>query len=468
MSNKDGRANRQVVLILADGTRADVMQELLDAGDLPGIESLFASAKGGGIPRAVTAFPSTTGPAHLPFLTGLHPGRCNIPGIRWMDPHEFSRRPWSPFRFRSYIGPGNYLAARDLAPSVRTLFNDIADHASIAGNVRRGVRFSRDLTRWGKVFSNISSFVREDWRGLDSLVEKKMLEAYRRGTQFIFAAFYEADSTGHKFGPRHECTLQAYRNIDGGILKLSQALNDRDGGERPLVLLVSDHGMSSTGTHLDLSGLVDKTVGTCLSHPMIQHGLFNAKSAVMVSGNAMAHVYLKGERQWGEHHYLDAPTPQLARLTDELLARPEIDQVIGRHSRGGALVRSRRGTATIRHTDGRIEYSPAASDPFGYPAAVAGEHRDLELLRLTRDTSYPDAPAQILQILESSRCGHLVVTARLGSDLRSRYEKPMHRGSHGSLHAQHMLVPVLANQRLGHELHRTMDLHSLIARTLAA
>ena len=75
------------IVLLADGARADVLAEELAAGRLPNIARHLLE-RGASVP-AVTSFPSTTGPAYLPFLTGCFPGTCNVPGIRWFDKQLF-------------------------------------------------------------------------------------------------------------------------------------------------------------------------------------------------------------------------------------------------------------------------------------------------------------------------------------------------------------------------------------------
>ena len=81
---------KSCILFLADGARPDVLEDLLRRGDLPNIGSCIVEP--GSYRRATTAFPSTTGPAYLPFLTGRFPGPCNVLGIRWFDRERY--RQW--------------------------------------------------------------------------------------------------------------------------------------------------------------------------------------------------------------------------------------------------------------------------------------------------------------------------------------------------------------------------------------
>ncbi len=465
----------QVLLLLADGTNAAIWEELRAAGELPGLErGLLAPAglAGGStlpLPLATSVFPSTTGPAHLPFLTGRFPGPANVPGIRWLDPVVYGRHPCSLDRFRSYMGPGNYLASRDLSPAVDTLFEQLPDHASIAGNVRRGVRFRADLTRWAKPAHNVRSFFVEEWYGMDDAATRALCGAVRRQTTFVFASFYAADSNGHKHGPRHPRTLEAYRRIDRTVGEVADLLAQRGRAAETLIALVADHGLTQTEHHLDLQRLVEGVVGRCLAHPLIWHGFLAARAAVMVSGNAMAHIYLRGATRWGDPVFLDPPSGAVAELLPALLREPAVDLVAGRTASGEVLAVSRRGRARMRRWGAPgwgVDYVPEEGDPFGYPASLAGRHTDQELLARTWDSDYPDGPVQLLQLCESARCGHLIVSATPGHDLRARFEKPAHQGSHGSLHRDHLQTPLLLNRPLPPGPHRTVDLYPTLLQAL--
>ena len=75
-----------------------------------------------------------------------------------------------------------------------------------------------------------------------------------------------------------------------------------------------------------------------------------------------------------------------------------------------------------------------------------------ESLRLTIDSDYPDAPLQILQLFESPRTGDELVVSSKPKAMTSGLpgtENPEHHGSEekdGSLHKDHMVVPVLVSR----------------------
>jgi hypothetical protein len=68
-----------------------------------------------------------------------------------------------------------------------------------------------------------------------------------------------------------------------------------------------------------------------------------------------------------------------------------------------------------------------------------------QVAALTAGTGFPDAPWQLVEFFRSTRAGDLVVCARTGFDLRSRFEYQPHNGSHGALERDHMLVPAAVN-----------------------
>src|SRR3712207_4429956 len=114
---------RSVLMLLADGARADLFEKLLHAGELPNIQKHVVDR--GGYRRAASTFTSTTGPAHLPFLTGCYPGTANVPGYRWFDRAAYRPGlPAGPWCLRSYNGPEAFLYPKDLDPDIKTMYED--------------------------------------------------------------------------------------------------------------------------------------------------------------------------------------------------------------------------------------------------------------------------------------------------------------------------------------------------------
>jgi hypothetical protein len=185
--------------------------------------------------------------------------------------------------------------------------------------------------------------------------------------------------------------------------------------------------------------------------------------AVMVSGNAMAHLYLETSRRarpwWPE---LAARWEPLAEL---LLERESVDLVLLPHSPTRCEVRGRgRGSAMVEHKAGRFSYIPVSGDPLGL-----GEHRSLdadESHDVTMQSDYPDALAQIIHLAGSARAGEIILSAAPGWDFRAKYEPIPHVSTHGALHREHMLVPLLVNRPVAGTPRRTTDVMPSALRAL--
>ena len=112
-----------------------------------------------------------------------------------------------------------------------------------------------------------------------------------------------------------------------------------------------------------------------------------------------------------------------------------------------------------------LTYEAVRGDPLGYgplPArmTLAQAHE------LTVASHYPDGLVQLAQLFRTRRCGDLVVTAAPGWDLRARFERPPHRGSHGALHREHMRTPLWSNRRLPRGALRTVDVFAAVLQRL--
>src|SRR5688572_2098317 len=138
---RQGRYDRAIFLML-DGARADVFRELLHAGALPNVARYLVEP--GGAATATTVFPSVTGVAYAPYLTGVFPERSNLAGVKWLDREVYARRRLSVSRFRNYTGPGHFMMDRDLSKGVKTLFELLRPSRNIFGTISRGTGVHRN------------------------------------------------------------------------------------------------------------------------------------------------------------------------------------------------------------------------------------------------------------------------------------------------------------------------------------
>lgn len=441
-----------IIVLLADGARADVMREGIAAGDLPHIARHLVE-KGSNLP-AVTSFPSTTGPAYLPFLTGCFPGTCNVPGIRWFDKARYDAG-WSFDRYRSYVGLESFCMAGDMWPHIRTIFEILPDSQSIFNPIARGARGARNATRVSRIWYWYYAHLTDRWTFADEAGLAKLRTQVRKRPSYVFCVLPGIDEYSHLAHPRHESAIARYRWLDDAVGTLVADLKLLGMWERTALFLVSDHGLSATHTHFCVNTFLQEHGLPTFYYPLIFHKR-GKLAANMVSGNGMTHVSFRNADGWARHTAREELDRRHPGLIEDLLGEEAVDIVACRNAEGGADVLSRRGEARLRLDGAQLHYEVKRGDPFGYPRLPAdlGPEQSLEK---TLDTDYPDAPFQIAHLLTSPRAGDLVISARPGFDLRRKYEHPEHRGSHGSLHMSHMRVPLVTNVPLEMRPVRTAD-----------
>ena len=150
-----------------------------------------------------------------------------------------------------------------------------------------------------------------------------------------------------------------------------------------------------------------------------------------------------------------------------LLLLPGVGVGAYRDDRGGVMVARGHARARLREDAAGVTYEPLLGDPLGL-GALPLSLPDRELLESSRATQFPDAPRQLLQLLSCARSGDLVLAADPGVDFRGPWELPEHRSGHGSLFAEHMLVPIAASVPLPDVALRTVDLMPTMLEILGA
>ena len=422
-------ASPRVVVVIVDGLPLDLADEVIPG--LPFLGSRLTHRT-----TAISCFPSTTGPAYFPFLTGCTPGRANVPGIRWFDrtrktPSAFPHR-----GLRSYVGPDARRLSTDTAAV--TLF---ARHAwpvssPIGKDIPKHGEKSRDLV-WA-----VTHFTHH-WGHADRRTSWKLGRALNKDRRIVFAVFPSVDELGHTFGIASERPRRALEEID-------RRLADKLGRFTGEVILSADHGLTDTHTHIDLRGIVEKREGTTIAFPHIAKRF--PRAVVCESGNGMANVYLPSERGWPR-----LPTPDRCRaVAAHLLEVEGIDSVALRgpepHT---AELWTNEGVGEVGWTkEGLFQRGPAFATAFEGATPA-------EALELSRDERHPDAAFALTSLFASERTGDLVVSAEVGFDLRARSEWPEHHASHGALHRDHTVVPLYSSAPVPDRPLRTLDVFSL-------
>ncbi|MBI4211169.1 MAG: alkaline phosphatase family protein [Deltaproteobacteria bacterium] len=459
-SSLNGNNHKRSIILLAVGARADVMEELVQAGKLPEISRWLVES--GSFHKGTTVFPSTTGPAYLPFLTGVSPGTCNVPGIRWMNKAEFAKGKWLAGH-RSYVGIESFMIGRDIAKPIQTIFELVPDSYSIFNTIARGAG-NRNLTRISRLWYVYYAHLTDRWSFIDEASLQNIFQAIDAKARFMFAVFPGIDEYSHLAHPHHESTYERYAWLDRAVGKIVKKLKERGEWETTQLWVVADHGLTKTDTHFCPNEFLAKRDLPAFFYPMI-HDRRGKKSATMVSGNGMAHLYFRNRDGWSRptsRHELAEMAPKLVK---DFVAEDAIDLVLCRDDKHGVDILSRRGQGKVVLNHGHVEYQVFKGDPLGFGDIPKKLSID-DSLALSHHTDYPDALYQIANLFRSNRTGDVVLSATPGYDLRLKYEHPEHRGSHGSLHRLHMHVPILCNTKLDQGPMRTVDVFPTVLEFL--
>jgi Type I phosphodiesterase / nucleotide pyrophosphatase len=441
-----------VIILVADGARPDSLSAAIAAGELPALARMRDE---GCLSTVVTAWPSVTGVAYTPFLLGRYPGSVGLPGLRWFDRQRDIGALLG--HSRSYVGAAMRQVDVDLAADAPTLFELAGESLGALNVIGRGLPARDSIGRGPRFVARAAmTHFRGDvrgWLAIDRDVGAAVAARIRRDRpRFVFAAFTGIDKTSHAEGHDGTLVLDAMRIVDQAAAEIRHDA-ERDGRwDETHLWVVSDHGHSPVGSHDDLAVLFRELGHRTLAHPWTFGNSHDV--AVMVSGNAMAHLYLELERRsrpfWPElRERWDA-------TIDALMTRESVDLAILPHSAHRIEIRGRgRGTAHIERTNGCYAYRPDSGDPLGIGEVDRVCARDA--FEATAQCDYPDGIVQIAHLAGAARAGEVMLSATRGWDFRERYEPIRHLSSHGALHRDHMLVPLVLNRPPRTVPRRTVD-----------
>jgi hypothetical protein len=456
-----------VYILVADGIRPDTLAAALDTGTLPALARLRAE---GGLHPVTSVFPSVTGPAYAPFVMGRYPADVGLPALRWFD-RARSAASW-PHYTRSYVGVDGLRLDGDLDASAPTAW-ELAGRSLGALNV-----ISRGLPRRQRLGRSLGFIARvgrthfrgdvRGWLDIDREIGERLVRRVRDDRpEFVFAALTGVDKTSHSEGHEAPGVRDALGIVDEVAAGLRDEAERAGAWDATHLWIVSDHGHSPVTRHDDLAAAVRDLGHRVVAHPWVY--ATRPDVAVMVSGNAMAHVYVDLDRR--ERPWWPALGARWTALAELLLSRPSVDLMLLPQGPGRCEVRARgRGSALVERRGGpslaesRYRYRATTGDPLGIGGDVEGDAT--ELFDATIATDYPDSVVQIAHLAGAPRSGELILSASREWDFRARYEPIPHVSSHGALHREHMLVPLLVNRPPSSPPRRTVDVMPSALRAL--
>ena len=309
---------RTLLLIVADGVRYDVLSDELARGNVPAIAAL---RERGHMCEVSTCFPSVTGPAYVPFLTGRFPADVGVPGLRWFD-RQRKVGLW-PAYSRSYSGIDIWCVDWDLDKATPTLFEIAKPSLAAMSMLGRGSgkHFGRSLSFMARVTPSHFRGDLDGWRAAERLATRQFMREFERNRpQFATLAILSADKRAHKEGGESPGVRKAILDIDDAV-GAARSIAARGGWADQLdIWMVGDHGHAPVSQHDDLHGWLEQRGLRVRAHPQILQRQVDV--ALMVGGNAMAHIYVNPEQRTRE--FWPALSGKWESLHEALLQRDAV------------------------------------------------------------------------------------------------------------------------------------------------
>jgi Type I phosphodiesterase / nucleotide pyrophosphatase len=428
------------------------MDAALQSGALPALARLRAE---GGLHTVASCFPSVTGPAYAPFLMGRFPGPIGLPGLRWFDRARTRCR--FPDYSRSYVGYQMRAVDGDIDADSPTMFERCDRSLGSLNVIGRGLpKRNRigSITVRSAFRAAVTHFTGNvaGWIQIDRDVARDVVRRVREDEpEFVFAAFTGVDKLSHARGQQSPVVVDALRIVDNVAAEIRSDAEQAGRWKDMSLWVVSDHGHSRVTAHEDLAGLVARAGHRTMAHPWVY--TIAPDVAVMVSGNAMAHLYLDVRSRVAPSAMHDARWRELAEL---LLSRDSVDLLIARDGARAVVRTADRGDAVVSRDERGYHYHRETGDPLGLGRDVCGASSDAAYDMMCA-SDYPDGIVQIAHLAGSPRSGEIILSAARDWDFRSKHEPIRHVSSHGALHREHMLVPLLVNRPLSVRPRRTVD-----------
>ncbi|HKE48842.1 MAG TPA: ectonucleotide pyrophosphatase/phosphodiesterase [Rhodanobacteraceae bacterium] len=252
-SHPPTRATDPVILVSIDGFRADY----LDRGLTP---TLAALAAGGVRADALKpSFPTLTFPNHYTLVTGLTPDHHGIVNNRMVDPKTGKSFVYKDAKSIAdpawWGGEPIWVGVEKSGRHAATMFWPGSDVAIDGTRPSHWLHFDGDLSP-------------------DRRVDQLLAWTDLRGT--ARPAFYtlyleQVDHAGHDYGPDSREVDTALRNIDRALARLIDGLEQRGLFDRTNIVLVSDHGMTTTapGRVVYLDDLVDVAAADVVAYGIL-------------------------------------------------------------------------------------------------------------------------------------------------------------------------------------------------------
>lgn len=461
---------KKVILFLIDSMMPDVLERCIGAKQAPAMQ--FLLERGQYIPDCVTVFPTMTASVDCSLITGVYPDQHKVPGLVWCDPEKKEMYNYIngaiPIR---KIGlahcAGNVLFdlnERHMSKEVRTIHEVLEENKRVSGSINviahRGHKQHKvhlpplldAITSFrlrekvsGPTIMSLGTLVRPDifrpitWNMAQTIAEgygindtyaiDVLIEVIRSGKQPDFTLVYLPEND-HKLHKNPLDSVQHLAEVDRQLVRFLDSFDSWEQMlERNVCMLISDHGQTMIGESDDHNIPLERLLASFSIHPLTAQ-ISEGKDVVICNNERMSYLY-------------PINPDKLFPIIEAVSVDPRIDLVAWKEN-DQVLVRQGGATETLRFwRDGPVR------DRYGVRWGFEGDLSVLDVRSegnvLVFDT-YPDAFSRLYGALFAQPAQVVAVTAAVGYEFLSE-SAPTHLGggSHGSLHKQDSLIPLLVS-----------------------
>lgn len=464
-----------VSIILIDGLSQSVFESAIANNQLPNLKALIENGKY--IKNGIGSFPSMTGYAFYPFITGVDATKSGILGLRWFD------RSLDKGNLRNYVGRTNVYMNQDVTDTIKNIFELSGDMytGSINSFMNKGVDDGR-ITGWTHTtakFEGKSIF--GPMRAIPLVGKELAKDHFQHETEVMimakdqllknpkvqWIALPSPDASHHVYGMTENYML-LLQHIDRLIGDFRNTIDSLGQSETRMIAIVTDHGVSDVNKNIDIVPLSKKAIGLDL----IRGNAVNYRSMILdtplsdfiekdgywvINGNLSSYLYMRdpsksGSDSWRQNlSYQDLVNYKKGDLNINIpksFAELEgIELVISKKDQQTIIVQNKEGSASITKTKNKYRYNITSADPLQY------DKLNLVDTLLTKDdwmaktieAAYPDAVYRLFSLMEAPNIGDLVITSSEGYDLAKNYEVIVndYKGGHGGLRGDQLRVPYI-------------------------
>jgi phosphonoacetate hydrolase len=252
-----------VVGFLWDGTNANVLYDMIAAGEAPHLSHLLDEGTGLGH-GAMASLPSVTLANHTTIQTGVHPGHHGILHNAWYDrargeqvvTNSPATLPWSMQALSPDVETLHQAVHRAFPGSRTASINepcDVGADYSTFEVLRTGGTLDRPPRAEDLPFAT-ERFVRpeksyEVSSRIDHTGMTQALDVWEGGGElprYCFVNFTLTDAAFHHSGPYAEIARASIHDSDARLGRILDAVESSGAGDRTAYFLVADHGMEDS------------------------------------------------------------------------------------------------------------------------------------------------------------------------------------------------------------------------------